>query len=100
MRLRLPAAAVTVNSLHPATYMPTKIALAEIGRHIDSIDVGVSATHRLIASAEVAGVTGVTGRFFDRTRDTAPNPQAHDREARAELWTRSLELVDRADISA
>ncbi|OHV34164.1 MULTISPECIES: SDR family NAD(P)-dependent oxidoreductase [Pseudofrankia] len=93
---RLPAAEVTVNSLHPATYMPTKIVLAEIGHHIDSIDEGVAATHRLVASTEVAGVTG---RFFDRTRDTAPNRQAYDKQARADLWTRSLELVDRTGVS-
>ena len=35
---RLPAAEVTVNSLHPATYMPTKMVLDEIGHSIDSLD--------------------------------------------------------------
>ncbi|MCK9928601.1 SDR family NAD(P)-dependent oxidoreductase [Frankia sp. Mgl5] len=92
---RLPGAEVTVNSLHPATYMPTKIVLAEIGHHIDSIDDGVSATHRLVTDDAVAGVTG---RFFDRTRDTRPNIQAYGEQARAELWRRSLELVDRAGV--
>lgn len=41
----LPADEVTVNSLHPATYMPTKIVLAEIGYSIDTLEEGVTATH-------------------------------------------------------
>src|SRR6516225_4239603 len=46
---RVPAAEVTVNSLHPANYMPTKMVLQEIGHHIDSIGTGVTATHRLVS---------------------------------------------------
>ena len=56
---RLPAAEVTVNSLHPATYMPTKIVLAEIGHTVDSLAEGVSATHRLVSDAALAGLTGL-----------------------------------------
>ena len=92
---RVPAAAVTVNSLHPATYMPTKIVLAEIGHHIDSLDDGVAATERLVSDA---GVAGTTGRFFDRTHEATANAQAYDTRARAELWRRSLELVDHPDL--
>ena len=32
---RLPSSEVTVNSLHPATYMPTKMVLQSVGRSID-----------------------------------------------------------------
>jgi NAD(P)-dependent dehydrogenase (short-subunit alcohol dehydrogenase family) len=92
---RLAAAAVTVNSLHPSTYMPTKMVLEEIGRHIDSIDDGVAATYRLVADP---GLAGTTGRFFDRTREARADEQAYDPTARAELWRRSLELVGRPDI--
>jgi NAD(P)-dependent dehydrogenase (short-subunit alcohol dehydrogenase family) len=91
---RLPAAEITVNSLHPATFMPTKMVLAEIGHHIDSIEDGVAATHRLVSGAAVAATTG---RFFDRTRDVRANAQAYDGRARAELWARSLKLVDHPD---
>jgi NAD(P)-dependent dehydrogenase (short-subunit alcohol dehydrogenase family) len=87
---RVPATEVTVNSLHPSTYMPTKMVLKEIGHHMDSIEDGVAATHRLAVGADVAGVTG---RFFDRARETRANAQAYDPEARAELWRRSLELT-------
>ena len=93
---RLPGAEVTVNSLHPSTYMPTKMVLEEIGHHIDSIDDGVAATYRLVADPDLAGTTG---EFFDRTRKARANEQAYDEAARAELWRRSLELVNHPDVS-
>jgi hypothetical protein len=40
---------VTINSLHPATYMPTKMVLESVGHSIDSLDTGVDATARLAA---------------------------------------------------
>ena len=92
---RVPATAVTVNSLHPATYMPTKMVLAEIGHHIDSLDDGVHATERLVSDPALAGTTG---RFFDRTREATANAQAYDARARVALWRRSLELVDHPDL--
>jgi len=85
---RLAPDEITVNSLHPATYMPTKMVLQEIGHSIDSLDVGVAATHRLITS----------GRFFDRMREARADSQAYDIGARTELWRRSLELTDHADL--
>jgi hypothetical protein len=93
---RVPAAEVTVNSLHPATYMPTKMVLQEIGRHVDTLESGVSATRRLVSDPVMAGVTG---KFFDRTREARAQAQAYDPAARAELWRRSLDLVGHADIT-
>ena len=93
---RLPAAEVTVNSLHPGTYMPTKIVLEEVGHSVDTLETGVAATARLAVGADVAGVTG---RFFDRIRDSRADEQAYDADARHELWQRSLTLVDHPDIS-
>jgi NAD(P)-dependent dehydrogenase (short-subunit alcohol dehydrogenase family) len=87
---RIPAAEVTVNSLHPATYMPTKMVLEEIGRHVDSIEDGVAATHRLVSDPVLAGTTGA---FFDRTREARAHAQAYDPRARAELWRRAIELI-------
>jgi NAD(P)-dependent dehydrogenase (short-subunit alcohol dehydrogenase family) len=87
---RLPATEVTVNSLHPSTYMPTKIVLAEVGHSIDTVEEGVNATFRLIADPELAGTTG---RFFDRTRETRANAQAYDSAARLRLWEASLRLT-------
>jgi NAD(P)-dependent dehydrogenase (short-subunit alcohol dehydrogenase family) len=87
---RIPAAELTVNSLHPATYMPTKMVLEEVGRHVDSIEDGVAATSRLVSDPALAGTTGA---FFDRTREARAHAQAYDPEARAELWRRATELV-------
>jgi NAD(P)-dependent dehydrogenase (short-subunit alcohol dehydrogenase family) len=93
---RVPAEQVTVNSLHPATYMPTKMVTEEIGYSIDSVGDGVAATSRLVTDPALAGVTG---RFFDRIREARANPQAYDPKARAELWGRSLDLVGHPDIA-
>src|SRR6478735_5711765 len=91
---RIPGGEVTVNSLHPATYMPTKIVLDEVGHSIDSIDEGVDATRRLVSDPALAQVTG---RFFDRARETRADPQAYDARARAELWNRSLQLTGQTE---
>jgi NAD(P)-dependent dehydrogenase (short-subunit alcohol dehydrogenase family) len=93
---RLPSGDVTVNSLHPATYMPTKMVLDEIGYSVDSLADGVAATRRLISDPALGRVTG---RFFDQTREARANPQAYDADARAELWRRSLELTGHADLT-
>jgi NAD(P)-dependent dehydrogenase (short-subunit alcohol dehydrogenase family) len=92
---RLPAAEVTVNSLHPASLMPTKIVLEEHGRTIDELETGIAATLRVVGDP---ALTGVTGRFFDQQRDARADPQAYDPGARAELWRRSLALTGAPDL--
>ncbi len=92
---RVPAAEVTVNSLHPATYMPTKMVLQEVGDSIDSLEAGVAATLRLVDDRDL---DSTTGKFFDRTREAKANAQAYDDSARRELWRRSLELVGHPDL--
>jgi NAD(P)-dependent dehydrogenase (short-subunit alcohol dehydrogenase family) len=44
-------------------------------------------------------LAGVTGRFFDRTREARADAQAYDAGARAGLWRRSLKLVDHPDVT-
>ena len=83
---RVPASEVTVNSLHPATYMPTKMVLPRLGRQVDSVEDGVASTHRLACDRALSGITGA---FFDRTREARANEQAYDPDARAELWRRA-----------
>jgi NAD(P)-dependent dehydrogenase (short-subunit alcohol dehydrogenase family) len=91
---RVPAHEVAVNSLHPGTYMPTKIVLQEIGQTVDTLDSGVEAVRRL-AVDEVGARTGL---FYDRTREARANEQAYDSAARRELWRRALALVDHPEI--
>ncbi|MCW2631266.1 MAG: short-chain dehydrogenase/reductase [Pseudonocardia sp.] len=92
---RVPASEVTVNSLHPGTYMPTKMVMQEVGRSVDSLETGVEATRRLAVDPALAQTTG---RFFDRTKQAKAHAQAYDPNARAELWRRSLALLDHEDV--
>jgi NAD(P)-dependent dehydrogenase (short-subunit alcohol dehydrogenase family) len=87
---RLLGEEITVNSLHPATYMPTKIVLEEAGQSVDTLEEGVDATVRLATSADL---DLTTGRFFDRRREGRPHDQAYDREARQKLWDLSVRLT-------
>ena len=87
---RLSGSGVTVTTLHPGTYMPTKMVLQERGSSVDTLQSGVDATARLALDPALDGVTGV---FFDRLREAEPNAQAADPEARRLLWERSVDLV-------
>jgi NAD(P)-dependent dehydrogenase (short-subunit alcohol dehydrogenase family) len=91
---RLEPDAIAVNSLHPATYMPTKMVLKEIGHSIDTLEEGEAATRRLIDAPELATTTG---RFFDRTSETRAHASAYDPEVRRRLWQLSLELTGAPD---
>jgi NAD(P)-dependent dehydrogenase (short-subunit alcohol dehydrogenase family) len=85
-----PDSGVTVNSLHPATFMPTKIVLDERGTSVDSLARGADSTVRL---ATDPALDGVTGRFFDREAEARAEDQAYDPEARRRLWELSEELA-------
>jgi NAD(P)-dependent dehydrogenase (short-subunit alcohol dehydrogenase family) len=87
---RLDGAGVTVNSLHPSTYMPTKIVLEERGESMDSLEAGVEATVRLVTSPELEGVSG---RFYDRQSEARAQEQAYDPQARQRLWDLSAQLT-------
>jgi NAD(P)-dependent dehydrogenase (short-subunit alcohol dehydrogenase family) len=86
---RLSDAGVTVNALHPATLMDTKMVRETFGRSMSSVEEGKEATLRLIASPELEGVTG---GYFDGTREARADDQAYDPEARRRLWELSKEL--------
>ncbi len=92
---RLTVPGITVNSLHPATYMPTKMVLEEIGHSVDTLEEGEAATRRLVSDPSLADTTG---RFFDRTEDTRANAAAYDRDTRSRLWQLSLELTGAPDV--
>jgi NAD(P)-dependent dehydrogenase (short-subunit alcohol dehydrogenase family) len=83
----LEAAGVTVNALHPATFMPTKVAPAP---PVSTIAQGVEATLRLItAPPEQTG----TGRYFNRLDESRANDQAYDTDARRRLRALSANLT-------
>lgn len=86
----LPAQEVTVNSLHPGTYMPTKIVLESVGHSIDSLETGVESTLRLIEDPEL---DGVTGRFYDRLREARALDDAYRPGLRERLRAATEKLV-------
>ena len=73
-------AGVTVNTLHPATFMDTKMLREGLGR-AGRTDVaeGVEALFRLMADPELAGVSG---RYFDQLEAAPAAAQAYDADAR------------------
>ena len=77
---------VTVNALHPATFMPTKI----VSSPISTIAQGVEATMRLIAAPDAE--TG-TGRFYNSLDEGRANDQAYDLAARRQLRELSERLT-------
>jgi NAD(P)-dependent dehydrogenase (short-subunit alcohol dehydrogenase family) len=83
---------VTVNALHPATLMNTKMALDSFGYSMSTIQDGVEATLRLVVDPELEGVSG---RYFDRLEEDRANAQAYDAAARARLWRLSEALTGR-----
>ena len=70
-----PNSGVTVNALHPSTYMPTKIVLEQNGESIDSLERGLEATLRLAFDPELEGVSG---RYYDREDEVRANDAAYD----------------------
>jgi NAD(P)-dependent dehydrogenase (short-subunit alcohol dehydrogenase family) len=87
---RLAGRDVTVNALHPATLMDTKMVMGNLGRPRSSVEEGVDAVVRLVADP---ALDGVTGRFFDGTRESAAHQQAYDAGARRRLWEESERLT-------
>jgi NAD(P)-dependent dehydrogenase (short-subunit alcohol dehydrogenase family) len=87
---RLDPAEVTVNALHPASLMNTKMVLESFGSAWTTVEEGAEATLRLATSPDV---DGVTGRYFDGLREGRVSSQAYDPEARRRLWELSEELV-------
>jgi NAD(P)-dependent dehydrogenase (short-subunit alcohol dehydrogenase family) len=87
---QLDPAEVTVTSLHPATFMPTKMVLTGGGRPLDSLERGVAAATRLAVDPELEGVTGV---FYDREHQALPNPWAADPDVQERLWQLSEQLT-------
>lgn len=79
---------VTVNALHPATLMDTKMVSEWFGSSMSTVEEGLDAVFRLVADPDLAGVTG---RYFNGQQEGRADDQAYDVKARARL----RELSDR-----
>ena len=86
----LKGSGVTVNSLHPATYMNTTMVRAGGITPISTVEQGGEAILHLAAGDDVAGKSGL---FFNGMKQAQANPQAYDAAARKRLRALSLELT-------
>jgi NAD(P)-dependent dehydrogenase (short-subunit alcohol dehydrogenase family) len=82
---------VTVNALHPATFMDTQMLRKGMGRPgRTDVAEGVESLFRLVGDADL---DGVSGKYFDQLQEAGAEPQAYDADARRRLWELSEELV-------
>jgi NAD(P)-dependent dehydrogenase (short-subunit alcohol dehydrogenase family) len=85
----LKGSGVTVNALHPATYMNTTMVRAGGITPISTVEQGGEAILRLVGGDDVAAKSGL---FFNGMNEAKANPQAYDAAARKRLRELSLEL--------
>jgi NAD(P)-dependent dehydrogenase (short-subunit alcohol dehydrogenase family) len=83
---------VTVNALHPASLMDTKMVQSTFGYTMSTVEEGTQAVVRLAVSPKVEGVTG---RYFDGRRQARANRQAYNPRVRNRLWVLSEQLCGR-----
>jgi NAD(P)-dependent dehydrogenase (short-subunit alcohol dehydrogenase family) len=86
----LAGSGVTVNSLHPATYMNTTMVREGGITPISTVEQGGEAILHLAVGDDVAGKSGL---FFNGMQQAQANPQAYDQVARQRLRALSLELT-------
>ena len=86
----LKGSGVTVNSLHPATYMNTTMVREGGITPISTVEQGGEAILHLAVGEDVAGQSGL---FFNGMSEAQANPQAYDAAARDRLRRLSLELT-------
>jgi len=82
---------ITVNALHPASLMPTKMVKEYFGRTMDSLEDGVSSVMNLATNPTL---DEITAKYFDHQRESRANDQVYDAAARRQLWELSMELTD------
>jgi NAD(P)-dependent dehydrogenase (short-subunit alcohol dehydrogenase family) len=86
----LEGSGVTVNALHPATYMNTTMVREGGITPVSTVEQGGEAILHLVDGDDMAGKTGL---FFNGMQPSQANPQAYDEAARKRLRTLSLELT-------
>lgn len=81
---------VTVNALHPASLMDTRMVREWFGTPRTTVDEGARGVEWLAVSADL---DGVTGEYFEEMRPARANAQAYDPEARRRLREASERLA-------
>ena len=85
----LEGSGITVNALHPATFMDTKM-VRDFGTPRSTVEEGALAILKLATSAEVEGKSGL---YFNGQDEARADAQAYDPQARQQLKRLSLELT-------
>jgi NAD(P)-dependent dehydrogenase (short-subunit alcohol dehydrogenase family) len=86
----LAGSGVTATVVHPATFMDTKMVIDAGGTPASTVQEGLEAIWRLVADPSVEGVTGA---YFNGTREVRADAQAYDLDARRRLRELSQRLV-------
>ncbi|MCP4621681.1 MAG: SDR family NAD(P)-dependent oxidoreductase [Bradyrhizobium sp.] len=86
----LAGSGVSVNSLHPATYMNTTMVRAGGITPMSTVEQGGDAILHLVSGDDVASRSGL---FFNGMNEMKANPQVYDADARAKLKALSLRLT-------
>ena len=81
---------ITVNALHPATYMDTTMVRLSGVTPINSVDTGADAILQLVSAPQLESKTGL---YFDGLRPSRADGQAYDAGARRQLRALSFELA-------
>ncbi|MBB5922713.1 NAD(P)-dependent dehydrogenase (short-subunit alcohol dehydrogenase family) [Actinoalloteichus hoggarensis] len=84
---------VTVNAIHPATFMNTTMVRDWNVTPVSTVEEGVEATMRLIGDERFGQLSGC---YVNTTREDRADPQAYDLEARRRLRALSEDLIARA----
>jgi NAD(P)-dependent dehydrogenase (short-subunit alcohol dehydrogenase family) len=90
---QLKGSGVTVNALHPASYMNTTMVRQAGVTPWNSVETGADAVLNLATSPALEGRSGL---YFDGLRESRADAQAYDARARQRLRTLSLDLVELA----
>jgi NAD(P)-dependent dehydrogenase (short-subunit alcohol dehydrogenase family) len=86
----LAGSGITVNCLHPASYMDTTMVRDSGVPPMSSVDEGAAAILNLAVSPQIEGRTGL---YFEGQRVARAEPQAYDDAARARLRALSFRLT-------
>ncbi len=86
---RLAGTRVTSNALHPGV-INTKLLRAGFSPFGANAEHGAEGLVYLATSPQLEGITG---KYFDRTKEATTAPLAHDRALQKKLWDTSAGLV-------
>ncbi|GGS52202.1 SDR family NAD(P)-dependent oxidoreductase [Streptomyces griseoviridis] len=87
---RLEGTGITVNAVHPATFMATTMTKDSGVPADEPLEKGVAATRRLVDDPGLAGVTGEYFHSFDRSAPSEPDALSPEYRHRLAAVTREL----------